>query len=259
MDPWIIPDPISNGGLKSRAPLGFTGEGRLWFTKTAPAGWLICNGAAVSRTLYNELYSLIAPLLGTFTVTIATPAVGTLVAHGLETGDAVFLNTTGALPTGLSANTIYYLIKVTADTFNLATTRANAVAGTKIATSGTQSGVHRLTFCPYGLGDGSTTFNLPDFRDNVPVGYKSADDTFYNLGIVAGEKTHTLTIAEMPAHTHSKATQFGNAPGAFSDDSIWTKVASTAGGTVNPTGSTGGGGAHNVIQPSLVVNFIIKT
>lgn len=52
--------------------------------------------------------------------------------HGLVTGDAVVLSTTGTLPTGLSAATAYYVIRVTTDTFKLATTRANAFAGTAI-------------------------------------------------------------------------------------------------------------------------------
>lgn len=83
--------------------------------------------------------------IGTFTITIATPGVGTLVDHSLATGDAVTLSTTGALPTGLVAATTYYAVRIDADTFSLATTLANALAATKITTSGSQSGVHTLT------------------------------------------------------------------------------------------------------------------
>lgn len=83
--------------------------------------------------------------IGTFTVTIAAPGVFTLTAHGLATGDAVTLATTGALPTGLTAGTTYFVVKIDADTFNLATTLANALAATKITTSGSQSGVHTLS------------------------------------------------------------------------------------------------------------------
>ena len=57
-----------------------------------------------------------------FTVTIATPGVGTLTAHGLATGDAIIPTTTGTLPTGLTAGTTYFAIKIDADTFNFATT-----------------------------------------------------------------------------------------------------------------------------------------
>ncbi len=80
--------------------------------------------------------------LGTFTVTVATPAVFTRVAHGLVAGDTVRFTTTGTLPTGLSLNTVYYIIAagLTADAFEVSTT----LAGSAVNTSGSQSGVHTL-------------------------------------------------------------------------------------------------------------------
>lgn len=84
-----------------------------------------------------------------FSVTIATPGVVTSDSHGLETGDKVVLTTTGTLPTGLAVDTYYYVIKGTysdgstdPDTFKLATSLANAQAGTAIATSVSQTGAH---------------------------------------------------------------------------------------------------------------------
>jgi hypothetical protein len=87
-----------------------------------------------------------SPLDGTFTVTIASPAVVTKNSHGLLTGQKIRLTTTGALPTGLATGTDYYVIVINANTFNLATSMANALqtTSTKINTSGTQSGVHSL-------------------------------------------------------------------------------------------------------------------
>ena len=82
--------------------------------------------------------------LGTATITIASPAVVTENAHGLTTGTPVYFTTTGALPTGLTESTIYYVTNPLTNTFNLSTTYANAVAGTKINTSGSQSGTHTL-------------------------------------------------------------------------------------------------------------------
>jgi len=75
-------------------------------------------------------------------MTIATPAVVTHTTHGLATGDKIYLTTTGALPTGLSVDTTYYVIKIDANSYNLATSLANAIAGVQIATSGSQSGTH---------------------------------------------------------------------------------------------------------------------
>lgn len=83
---------------------------------------------------------------GTFTVTVATPAVFTASAHGMQTGYVVTFSTTGALPTGLTAGTAYYVNVVSSSTFNVATTMANLVAGTYVATTGTQSGTHSFTF-----------------------------------------------------------------------------------------------------------------
>jgi hypothetical protein len=76
------------------------------------------------------------------TVTIASPAVFSCTSHGLVENQAVYLRTSGALPTGLSALTLYYVIAagLTADNFRLAAT----AGGAAINTSGTQSGTHRF-------------------------------------------------------------------------------------------------------------------
>jgi microcystin-dependent protein len=54
----------------------------------------------------------------------------------------------------------------------------------------------------YGVGDNSTTFNLPNLKGKVPVGRDSADTSFDSMGETGGAKTHTLSSAEMPLHTH---------------------------------------------------------
>lgn len=136
---------------------------------TTPTGWLLCDGTAYSRSTYSGLYNAITTSKGSCTISIATPGVVTLNSHGLETGDNIELTTTGALPTGLSVNTNYWVIYNDTNTFWLATTLANALAGTKIATSGTQSGTHSLRYCPYGISTASN-FLVPDFREAAPYG-----------------------------------------------------------------------------------------
>lgn len=79
------------------------------------------------------------------TVTIASPAVMTWTGHGLVSGQKIQLTTTGSLPTGLSANTTYWVTVIDANTFNLSTSLANAQSATFINTSGTQSGTHTAT------------------------------------------------------------------------------------------------------------------
>ena len=85
-------------------------------------------------------------LVHTFTVTLATPGVFSITAHGQAALAAVVLSTTGALPTGLAAATEYYVIAggLTADAFEVAATPA----GSAIATSVSQSGTHTATFSP---------------------------------------------------------------------------------------------------------------
>lgn len=77
-------------------------------------------------------------------ITIATPGVITT-TKDMPTCTPIVFTTTGALPTGITAGTRYYWVRTGATTGNIATTIANAQAGTVIATSGSQSGVHTMS------------------------------------------------------------------------------------------------------------------
>lgn len=80
----------------------------------------------------------------TATITIASPAVVTRVAHGLVNNEPITFSTTGALPTGLTVGTTYYVKNKTNDTFQVSLTPAGAA----INTSGVQSGVHSIVLTP---------------------------------------------------------------------------------------------------------------
>lgn len=109
----------------------------------------------------------------------------------------------------------------------------------------------------YGEGDGSTTFNIPDYRGKGPVGLNSNDTDFNAMGKTGGEKTHTLTINEIPSHDHS--VNASTAVAATGTD-VRTVTSESAADTYwnNGTKTTGGGQAHNNMQPYIVQNFIIK-
>lgn len=112
----------------------------LAFSSTSGKIWRYSSGS------WTLVYTTTTTDSKVFTITIADPGVATSTAHNLLTGDKVEFSTTGALPTGLNVDTPYYVIKIDANTFNLATSYANAIAGTKIETTGSQSGVHTLRF-----------------------------------------------------------------------------------------------------------------
>jgi len=101
---------------------------------------VVANELAAMERNFGAFYSTRS--LSPFTVTIASPGVFTLQDHGLEAFQEVVLSTTGALPTGLSANTIYYVVPVSDDTFQLS---ASINSTTAINTTGSQSGTHYIS------------------------------------------------------------------------------------------------------------------
>lgn len=146
---------------------------------TAPTGWLICDGSAVSRTTYADLFSVI---------------------------------------------------------------------GTT-----------------YGTGDGSTTFNIPNLKGKVPVGLDSSDTSFDTIGETGGEKTHTLSIDEMPRHNHEVHANIGgggkinggyNAPGGSEHYNIPFTLTNDS--NYIDTWEVGNSQAHNILQPYIVMNYIIS-
>jgi microcystin-dependent protein len=224
------------GPTGSTGPVAPLGSVVMWTTNTAPTDWLICDGAAISRTTYVTLWDL-------------------------------------------------------------------------FRAGGSTS--------PYGNGNGSTTFNLPNLKGSVAVGRDSAQTEFDTLGEVGGAKTHTLTSTEMPVHTHIQDSHnhtqdshnhtqnshnhtqdahghnflyagvqyagwpfatavggsinytLGNSAGgattiasntATNQAATATNIASTATNiaTTATNQNAGSGGAHNNLQPYIVLNYIIK-
>jgi microcystin-dependent protein len=134
----------------------------------------------------------------------------------------------------------------------------------------------------WGVGDGSTTFTLPDFRRRTAVGSGGTGTATLgaSVGNTGGAETHTITEAQLPAHTHSIDSQGAHTHSSFtwstgggtSDSFVATAGKGDAGTTTGAvatsssngahthTASTvGSGTAHNILQPSAVVLKIIKT
>lgn len=134
----------------------------------------------------------------------------------------------------------------------------------------------------FGLGDGTTTFNLPDLRGRVIAGKDNMGGSAANritsaavsidgatLGASGGAQTHTLNSSQMPSHSHTQnahshepQTFFNAAPGGTSVTGIGnttyagSAIAAAANTATNQ--NTGGGGAHNNVQPTIIMNQIIK-
>lgn len=135
-----------------------------------------------------------------------------------------------------------------------------------VNTTGSQSGVQTVRLNPFGCGDGSTTFNKPDMRGRGISGPDSFRSTpgaagrlggAYSLGgfitaaagNAAGEQAHNQIVAEIGAHSHTTDGQSGGAAAGIS--------AIPAGQT--QTGTTGGSDDMNIMQPTLLVPWIVKT
>jgi microcystin-dependent protein len=147
-----------------------------------------------------------------------------------------------------------------------------------------------------------THFYLPDLRGKTIAGYDSNDSTMNTIGKLLGAKTHThtsaahthtvaghvhstgnhtLTVAEMPSHTHAVQTVSEVSSGAYAGRYMTGKTSSDPNLVSNPPANTGGGGAHNHgntgstaltsdsttpgatgsntnFQPTVVMNWIVK-
>lgn len=248
-----------------------------------PNGWLSCNGGTVSRTTYPDLFNTLNPEIGEATIAISATALVTSIAHGMVTGDVFYFTTTGALPTGLTANTRYAAIYVSADTFRVATSVTNALLNSSITTSGTQSGTHTVVRSPYGNGDLSTTFTLPDLRGRVPAGIETTPSrvTYAEVGYVAaqgiagGAQAVALAVTEIPAHYHQTDFIRRTSTADVHDHEAWasgdfaappdnrtseteTDAALSKNTDTSINGSTAGAATHNNMQPTIFVNYIIK-
>ena len=162
----------------------------------------------------------------------------------------------------------------------------------------TYTGLFTVLGTTYGSGDGSTTFNLPNLKGRIPVGYDAAQTDFNTLGKTGGVTSVTLTESQIPSHSHTGTTNNGgshththNATGGAGSAGNPTFGLVTANGFSTTTGidssanelnlianpvaltinsapdhthtftttTTGGGQAHTNLQPYITVNYIIKT
>lgn len=107
-------------------------------------------------------------------------------------------------------------------------------------------------------GNGQTTFALPDLRGRTAIHF----DGSFIQGQVGGEQAHTLSLAELTAHTHFVNASTGAATQGLTTNNFWSATgayAASPNNTMSPAAITpvGGSQAHNNMQPYLVINFIV--
>lgn len=123
-------------------------------------------------------------------------------------------------------------------------------------------------------------FVLPNLGQRVPVGFRSGDGDFGALGKLGGAKTHTLTPEQMPSHTHSQSPHshyiggpiggqlsgMNGGPGSGGSGAGyfpwygggWGGSAAQVSAEQPAIQASGGGQSHNILQPYIVLNYIIK-
>lgn len=113
----------------------------------------------------------------------------------------------------------------------------------------------------YTYGGENDNFNIPNLNGKIPVGLDTTQTEFDEIGKTGGEKKHTLTVDEMPTHNHDMYSLNNSGDGTIT----------SGGGITQDSGApyktyyakfamenSGGGQAHNNLQPYITLNYIIK-
>ena len=146
----------------------------------------------------------------------------------------------------------------------------------------TYSALFGVISTTYGAGDESSTFNLPDLRGRVVAGQDDMGGTSADrltgltggvdgdtLAATGGAETHVLTTAQLATHTHGATKFYNSDPGLTNTrfslvteqtdrEDSFPGYQTTTGDTNNIISTTGSGSAHNNVQPTIILNYIIK-
>lgn len=268
---------VSVGAGSAGTPsLNVNGQGGLYSPGAHQVG-IETNGISAIVVNSDQSVNFAAPIVAASSIAAA----GTISAAGAYSGG------TGQL---VPSGSVVMWLESTAPAGWLFL-NGQAVSRTTFATLFTKYGTG------YGAGNGTTTFNLPNMQEVAPVGQSTMGGAsspgrmthtanIANIGAVVGEEQHALVAAENAPHIHGvflndpghlhdipgglqnnssgqvtregfTTDQHGNTAAAVTN--ITVRDTTGGGGTANQTASQGSGTAHNNVQTSFVLAFIVKT
>jgi microcystin-dependent protein len=123
--------------------------------------------------------------------------------------------------------------------------------------------LYSLLGTTYG-GDGRTSFALPDLRGRAPIHVGASNGNSHQLGSKSGAENETLSAPQMPQHTHAASASNNDATTVAATGAVLARalnVYASTGALVElrsgTVANTGGGQAHDNMQPVLALNFCI--
>lgn len=226
-----------SGAVATGAYMPFAGA-------SAPSGYLLCDGSAVSRSTYSGLFAVCGTTygIGDGSTTFNLPDLRGFIPAGK---DDMGGSPAGRLSIIQNGNT--HNASTTVDTLS---STALLSVGMKVVGTGIQAGTTITTI----VSATNITLSLAATATaTVSLRFGIVDGA--TLGSTGGAQSHANTIAETAAHTHPGVTTVTT---SNSPKSIGTGVNLGVDDT-NNTGSTGNGRAHPTLPPVIITNYIIKT
>jgi len=263
----------SANGSGSGTPSTQTGDGDLvgtikpWAGISAPNQYAFTYGQQLSRTTYASLFTAITST------------------------QSVFCTSGNATVTGLTDTTNFWIgmtVEIGCVLGGVTTVTGKTSSTVTLAATPNVSATSNATFFPWGNGNGTTTFNLPDLRGVVPVGNNimggvagsNISSTYYgstnpnSAGAFGGSQSYQLAQNNLPnivptftgnspgqnflVSLNLSATQLGNLSSYNYVNSGNATAAATPSGTISSINGNVTEQSFSLVQPSKTVNFIIK-